>query len=364
MWHTIVMLENWHNYLMQFQSLSFTVMLIALCIALLILWNDVRRNMRLSEQNYVQIQKALRELGQQRYALASLRQAIIKPDVIVNEQDLFNDALNQLDNLLKALPVSNKVIDTRDKPVDELKDRDILTFVKKSLRDNQIAIAVQPIKTMPLEQTIFFEAYARIQVGAQYIPAGKFLSVAKNNGLMTLLDQAFLLRTLQLIQKTANDDAFTAYFCNVSTGSFGNKDFLNTLIKYLVAQPRLSARLVFELSQEDTFKLDTELKDVFTRLVELGCRFSMDNIKMMGLDVERLRHIHLSFVKFNVAAVLKEIETPPGRRRWTRTRNWLASHGIEVIVEKVETAKQLDKLKDSGFNYAQGFLFGQPEIIA
>jgi EAL domain-containing protein (putative c-di-GMP-specific phosphodiesterase class I) len=305
-------------------------------------------------------------LGQQRYAIASLRQLIAQPEAEkeTSEQDLFKDALRQLDDVLKALPTDDKHIDTSGRKVDELKEREILTFIKKSLRNNQIALAIQPIKTMPLEQTSFYEVYSRIQVGKQYIPAGKFLSVAKDNGLMALIDQAFLLRSLQLIKKNVNDDAFIAYFCNVSTSSFRNKEFLESIIKYLEAQPRLSARLVFELSQEETFKMNDDLKDVFVRLVELGCRFSMDNVKMMGLDVDRLKHLHLSFVKFNVDAILKEIETPNGRRRWLRTRTWLASQGIEVIVEKVENAKQLDKLKDSGFSYAQGFYFGQPDIVA
>ncbi len=359
------MLKDWHvwqNFMMNSQPVVLAIMLMMLCFALLVLWNDLRNMLRAFDQVYAQTQKALRELGQQRFAIANLRQAIINPDLVVNEQDLFNDALNQLDELLKNLSTSDTAADN-GKSIDQLKEREILTFVKKALRDNQIALAAQPVKTLTQNQTRFIEVYARVKIGTQYVAASKFLSVAKNNNLLSLIDQAFLLRTLQLVKKNADDDVFIAYFCNLSVNSFSNENLIGTIIKYLEAEPRLATRLIFELSQEDTFKLDARAKATFMRLIELGCRFSMDNVKMMGLDVDRLRDLQFSFVKFNIEAVIKEMDDSSGRRRWQRTRNLMASQGIEIIVEKVETVKQFDKLKDSSFNYAQGYYFGQPEIV-
>lgn len=350
------------NMLPQFQQIGLSLMLVIVCIAMLVLWNDVRRLHRTIRQVHAQTQKNLRELGQQRYALANLRQAMIKPDAAAAEQDLFQMALNQLDELLKNLP--DTLAHGDDKNVEQLNEREILNFVRKALRGNQLAIAMQPIKTFPSAQTRFYEVFSRIQVGNQYVPAGKFLAIAKNNGLMDMIDQAFLLKTLDQIQKSADDDIMHGYFCNLSAATFANKQIMNTIINYLAAHPRLSTRMVFEMTQDDTFKLGNAAKATVSRLIELGCRFSMDNIKMIGLDVVRLRELQISFVKFNVDTIIKEMDSPKGTHRWDATRNLLESQGIDLIVEKIETAKQVEKLRDSGLSYAQGYYFGAPDIIA
>lgn len=357
------MLNDLQSLMLRFQGLGYTLMFVMLCVALLILWNDLRRLRAENGHLFVQTQKALRELGQQRYTLATLRQAIIKPDVQVSEYDILDEALTQLDDLLKNLAVEDKSTEQSNN-FDDLKERDILSFVRKALRNNQIAVATQPIKVVSLGQTRFYEVFSRVQVGKQYIPAGKFISIAKDNGLVALIDQAFLLKTLELIQRHVDDDVFIAYFCNLSAASFSNKKMIDIIIRYLEMKPRLSSRLIFELTQADTFNLGAGVKKTIGRLTELGCRFSMDNVKMLGLDVDRLRDLRVSFVKFNVDSLIKEIDDPAGRRRWQRTRNLLASQGVEIIVEKVENSKQLDKLRDSGFDYAQGYFFGAPEIIA
>lgn len=356
------MLYGLQNTIHQFQELGYTVMFIVICIALLLLWYDLRRLRDQQSHLVVQTQKALRELGQQRYALASLRQAIVKPDVQTTEYDVLDEAMTQLDDLLKNLQVEDKHME-QGTTVDDLKERDILNFVRKALRNNQIAVATQPIKLVSMDQTRFYEVFSRVQVGRQYIPAGKFISIAQNNGLVSLIDQAFLLKTLELIQRHVDDDVFIAYFCNLSVASFSNKKMLDIIIRYLEMKPRLSSRLIFEMTQADTFMLQPNVKKTINKLVELGCRFSMDNVKMLGLDVDRLRDLHVSFVKVNVNSLIKEIDSPTGRRRWQRTRNLLASQGVEIIIEKVENSKQLDKLRDSGFDYAQGYFFGTPEII-
>lgn len=359
------MLQDIHTWMQGFQGSGFLLIAVLLCCALMILWNDIRRLKNITNQMYGHTQRLSNELAQQRYALATLRQAITTPEgqPAVNEQNLLNEAIHQLDQVLQTLPDKQKnTTDPQD--IDQLKERDILAFVRKALKENNIALAIQPIKTMPYRHTRFYEVFSRVKLGNHYLPAGKFLSIAKDHGLMATIDQSFLLKTLELIQKKANDDVSISYFCNLSAECFSNKNLMAAIIQFLSSQPRLSSRLIFELTQDDTFRLGPQAKQICEKLAELGCRFSMDNVKMMVLDVVRLRELHVSFVKFNVNTVLKEVEDHAGKRRWGRLTNLMAGQGIEIVIEKIENGKQLDKLKDTGFDYAQGYHLGEPEIVS
>jgi EAL domain-containing protein (putative c-di-GMP-specific phosphodiesterase class I) len=356
------MFEQWLSLIMQFQTTVFAAMLILLCCALLVLWNDVRQQKNMLGRLYGHSQKMVNELAQQRYALASLRQAIINPEEKVSETDLLHEAVRHLDALLKNMPETDlsKIDAVQD--VDQLKERDILAFVRKALKDDQVALAIQPIKSLPHHYTRFYEVFARIKLGGHYLPASKFLSIAKNNGLLSTVDQSLLLKTLELIKNQAQEDVTTSYFCNLAADSFANKKLMKAMIDYLAAQPKLSSRLVFELTQEDTFTLDPQTRFLFEKLSELGCRFSMDNVKMIGLDIGRLHELRLSFVKLNASAALSELDSTGGKRRWNRMKNLLEAQGIEVIIEKIESGRQLDKLKEANADYAQGYYLGEPEI--
>lgn len=359
------MLAELQIWMQGFQDSGFLIIAILLCFALMVLWNDVRRHQGIINQMYGHTQRLSNELAQQRYALATLRQAIASPDgKPLSEQNLLNEAINQLDQVLQTLPDKQQNTASNAQDIDQLKERDILAFVRKALKENNIALAIQPVKTMPYRHTRFYEVFSRVKLGNHYLPAGKFLSIAKDHGLMATIDQSFLLKTLELIQKKANDDVSISYFCNLSAECFSNKTLMAAIIKFLASQPRLSSRLIFELTQDDTFRLGPQAKQICEKLAELGCRFSMDNVKMMVLDVVRLRELHVSFVKFNVNAVLKEVEDNAGKRRWGRLTNLLAGQGIEIVIEKIENGKQLDKLKDTGFDYAQGYHLGEPEIVS
>ena len=355
------MFQTWQDWLIHSQQISFALMMVVLCLALLVLWNDTRRIKRMLDQIYGQSQKAQRELGQQRYALANLRESMLKHDSNPNEHDLFNDAMQQLDALLQALPA--EAGGAEGKTLDQLKERDILAFLRKALRENKIALATQPVLDTRHEQVRFYEVFSRIKLGDQHIPAGKFLSIAKDHGMMAAIDQSLLLKMLELVQQNATSDFSISYFCNLSASSFANPKSMENIIKYLARQPRLSSRLIFELTQDDTFKLPASAKVTFEKLLELGCRFSMDNVKMLGLNIERLHDLRISFVKFDVNTVLKEIETSAGRTRWNRLKSLLSSQGLEVIIERVENQKQFDKLQDINFDYVQGYLLGKPEIV-
>ncbi len=353
-------------------SLVLAVLLVANLAAAVLLWRRLGALERRLRQQNTTIQKQEREITQQRYALAMLRQLQKgEGEEEKSDEERLNEAVSHLDAVADAEQKKKAETATpapqgqRDVAVGGLKEEEILSFIKKAIKNNQIAVSKQSIVTLPKRQTRYFEIFSRVQVGDQgFIPAHKFISIARSNNLMGVLDNLLLLRCLQLIKQNAGGDQSVGYFVNISVATLGNKNYINDLTEFLAANPKLSSRLVFEMTQEDTMKITPTVKSVMEGLSLLGCRFSMDQVKIFGMDVDRLVDNNISFVKMDGRTLQKEMGDPLARGRMKRIKTQLEAQGIEVIVEKIETETQLMDLVGLYVNYGQGYLFGQPEVLA
>jgi EAL domain-containing protein (putative c-di-GMP-specific phosphodiesterase class I) len=328
----------------------------------LLVWRQLQQVKRYCRQLNTAIQKQERDIAQQRYSLAILRQKIdneVTGEVTLAEEELMDSVLDQMDEKQKEAD--------RDIPKDigELKQTEVLQFLKKAIKNNQISVSLQSIVKLPQRAVVFYEVYARIKVGEQgYIPASQFIAVARDNNLMSVLDNVLLLRCLQLIKRSPTKDGTAAFFVNISVSTLNNKTYVNDLINFLSANPKLSSRLIFEIRQADSMRVGAEAKKVMEGLALLGCRFSMDHITLLGLDVDRLVDQNISFVKLNVDMISKEMQEVEKRGRLKKLKTMLETSGITVIMEKIENERQLLPLVDLYVDYAQGYLFGKPEDVA
>ena len=93
-------------------------------------------------------------------------------------------------------------------------------------------------------------------------------------------------------------------------------------------------------------------------VADLGFHFSMDQVTDLDLDIESLQRHEFRYVKLDRALVLDPALTD----RVIDLRRRLGAEGIDLIVEKIETETQLVEILDIGFDFGQGFLFGEPRL--
>lgn len=345
-----------------------------------LLWRGQRKmTSSMSHINAV-AQRLDREMGQHRYALALMRQLL--KDMPPQEEDpkldqeLLDNAVTFLDEFIKPADAVEPVAEVVATPEagqknlpekaidnDKLTDNDILQFIKKAVTSNTIAICEQPIVTLPGRQSRYHEIFSRILVGSGYIPAQKFITVAKNNNMIGAVDNLLLLRCLQILKDRATTEQNAEFFINISAKTLGNKNYIKNLVDFLAANPKLSSRLIFEMTQADSMTITANARNVIEGLALLGCRFSMDQITIFGMDNTRLLDQHISFVKLDAGALEREMGDSSGRKRIKKIKNMLDAQGVNVIIEKVENEKQLFGLLDLHADFGQGYLFGKPTLL-
>ena len=66
------------------------------------------------------------------------------------------------------------------------------------------------------------------------------------------------------------------------------------------------------------------------------------------------------FVKINAETLVELVSTERGVWQLEEMQDELYGHRISLIIEKIETERQLVELLDQNVEYGQGYLFGEP----
>lgn len=242
-----------------------------------------------------------------------------------------------------------------------LTDEQVMAFVRHAVQQDSIDIFLQPIVNLPQRKSRFFEMFSRIRIENEiYLPAERYLAVAMQHEMVPVIDNLLLLRALQAIRDAGSGGAGRAWFCNITSLTLNDPKFMGDLVEFIAQYRALAPRLVFELGQRDLATMRAEALPVLDGLSRLGCRFSMDQVRELSFDFAHLEARHIRFIKVDAALVIEGMHEIGGVKRLKRLKAELDSRGIDMIVEKIESEKQLIELLDLDIDYGQGYLFGKP----
>ncbi|MBT6442523.1 MAG: EAL domain-containing protein, partial [Alphaproteobacteria bacterium] len=80
----------------------------------------------------------------------------------------------------------------------------------------------------------------------------------------------------------------------------------------------------------------------------------------LSLDLRTLTRRNFGFVKLDAGMLLQVMRQDDGPRQIDAMIEQLTDHRITLIVEKVETERELVELLDHNIHFGQGYLFGEP----
>lgn len=239
----------------------------------------------------------------------------------------------------------------------------ILDIVRDGLRQDRVDIYLQPIVSLPQRKRRFYECFSRIRAadGTMILPE-QYIGIAKENGLITAVDNMLLFRCVQLLRKTQGQNYATAFFCNISPHTIADRGFFQEFIAFLESCPELATSLVFEFSQDEFHDFVPEAIEDLCRLSAVGYRYSMDQVRDMRLDVRDLVDKNIQFVKIEGEMLQSLINPEGGLAGVGALKQMMDNAGIDLIVEKIETEQMLVELLEYSIDFGQGYLFGEPRL--
>ena len=274
--------------------------------------------------------------------------------------DIFAQADNALRNSRRL--GCDCYLDYREIPAHNLTGRPDLIIaeqVKCALRDDRFVLAYQPVVDTVTGEIAFYEGLARMKdEKGELVPAGSFVPIIEQMGLMRLIDR----RVLDLGLRTLETQPHVRLSINLSGLTAVDPIWLSQLSAQLENRRDVAERLTLEITETVALD-DIDESSRFVRILgDLGCRVALDDFGAGFTSFRHLRTLNVDMVKID-GSFVRNLADHPDNLLFVRTLIRLAKGiGLSTVAEWVETAEEAELLRQEGVDYLQGWYCGKPMI--
>jgi EAL domain-containing protein (putative c-di-GMP-specific phosphodiesterase class I)/PAS domain-containing protein len=249
-------------------------------------------------------------------------------------------------------------------------DDDPRAKLQRALREDQFLLFTQ--KILPLKSgapdPVCHEILLRMQEEEDnLLPPGGFIPIAEENGMMEEIDR-WVVRNLiswSLRRQQAGAGWRPPLFCiNLSGTTLANPDFASFVRHELQRSGFAAQALCFEISDIEAMSNHANVRHFISALKPAGCRFALDDFGSAKVSFSHLRGLAVDFIKVDGAIIQNILKSPTDLAKLQAIVTVCQKIGVRTIAEFVESGDTLNKLRELGIDYAQGFGVARPGPIA
>jgi diguanylate cyclase (GGDEF)-like protein len=253
-----------------------------------------------------------------------------------------------------------ELFDEASTPAVEAADRELwISRIRRALDHDRFELHAQPIVDLATGEVVQRELLLRMRDDHDELLApSAFLPTAERCGLIAEIDRWVVTEAVKLAARGA------AVGVNLSAASAGDPRVLELIERQLRRHVADPGNLVFEITETAVMQDMDRATRFAQRLVELGCRLSLDDFGTGFASFTYLKRLPVQYLKIDIDFVH---DVARSQRDMFVVRAIVAlanDFGQQTIAEGVENEHTADVLRDLGVTCAQGYLFGRPEVIA
>ncbi|WP_435106610.1 bifunctional diguanylate cyclase/phosphodiesterase [Arhodomonas sp. AD133] len=234
--------------------------------------------------------------------------------------------------------------------------------LRQAVFEGALSLHYQPQVDVKTERIVGFEALARWHdADAGWIGPAQFVPLAERSGFIGPLTRHLLQLACWQI-RTWQEDGLTVVpvSVNVSGEQIISGEIVDMVGEALAATGVDPGVLRLEVTETTLIKAETGSVQAFQRLRDMGVRLCLDDFGTGYSSLKYLRRYAFDVLKIDrsfVNAIGVEESDPALIVAMITMADAL---GLSVVAEGVETACQLEFLRDAGCGTIQGYLFGRP----
>jgi EAL domain-containing protein (putative c-di-GMP-specific phosphodiesterase class I) len=242
-------------------------------------------------------------------------------------------------------------------------------MLKRALKEDTFMLLCQKILSLKsgVRDAQCYEVLLRLkQEEDNLLPPGSFLDVAESLGMMAEIDY-WVVRTLLAWgaeKMRANPAAQLPMMCvNVSAAVLVDDRFVKVVRRELQKTAYPPRALCFEISEHDVIEYHDNAQK-FISALKPGCRITLDAFGSVKVSFSHLTGLAIDFLKID-GAIIQNIARDPAALAKARAITHASQRtGLRTIAECVEDKETLEKLREIGVDYAQGFGTARPEPLS
>ena len=243
-----------------------------------------------------------------------------------------------------------------------LREQAITESMEAALEEGQFTVYLQPKYCLHDDRLSGAEALVRwIHPQWGFMSPGDFIPLFEKNGFITQLDRYVWEKVCSLLhewkQKGYPEIAVSVNVSRADVYQDDLKETLSGLIKKYDIEPR---QLHLELTESAYTENPSQIIATVDQLRQEGFIVEMDDFGSGYSSLNMLNQMKLDILKLDMKFIQTETAKPKEQgimRFVVNLARWL---NLSVVAEGVETRAQLERLREVGCDYVQGYFFSRP----
>lgn len=243
-----------------------------------------------------------------------------------------------------------------------LREQAITESMETALTEGQFAVYLQPKYWLRDDTLAGAEALARwIHPELGFLSPAEFIPLFEKNGFITRLDRFVWEQTCKLLRSWREQDyPALPVSVNVSRADVYQEDLpetLSNLVKQYGIEPR---QLHLELTESAYTENPNQIVAMVDELRRRGFVIEMDDFGSGYSSLNMLNQVRFDILKLDMKFIQTETAKPGEMslmRFVVKLAKWM---NLSTVAEGAETKAQVERLREVGCDYAQGYFFSRP----
>ncbi|WP_150299778.1 ammonium transporter [Pseudomonas profundi] len=198
------------------------------------------------------------------------------------------------------------------------------------------------------------------------IPPGAFMPAAERYDLATAIDRWVVGNFLAWVgdYQRRSKGPLGHYSINLAAASLGEDGFLEFVLDTIKRHQIPASCICFEITETSAIANLSRAVIFMQRLKTIGCHFALDDFGSGLSSFAYLKTLPVDILKID-GVFVKDIETDPIAAAMVSSINTIGHEmGLKTVAEYVENEAILERLRELGVDYAQGYLLGHPRPLS
>ena len=237
----------------------------------------------------------------------------------------------------------------------------ILGNMEESLKNREFEVYLQPKYDLHVNRTGGAEALIRwIHPEIGFMNPGDFIPVFEKNGFVKNIDQFVFYEVCAILRRWLDEGKpVVPISVNLSRRDFEYEDLASMIIKKVDKEELPHSLIHFELTESAFSDNPKHIANTIRKLHDSGFVIELDDFGAGYSSLTSLSEIEFDVLKLDMS-IIRNDNPSSSRNVLDMCSHIMKQMNFKSVAEGVENEKQLQRLKDLGCDYIQGYYFSKP----
>ncbi len=238
--------------------------------------------------------------------------------------------------------------------------------IQRALQEDRFVLYGQPIimldQTPPADSRKVEVLLRMREPDGRLIAPGAFLPAAERYNLMPAIDR-WVIRHALAWAGSKTGRRFSHIAINLSGSSIGDPELYDFIVGEIAASGADPGALCFEITESAAIANFKQCASCIESLRKMGCKFALDDFGTGMASFSYLKNLGLDYLKID-GNYIREMQYNLYHYSMTEAITRVGhAMGLKTMAAFVESEESLQKLKELGVDYAQGYKIAPPQPL-